>query len=179
MTPIRDEFDRWLEEESAGLRQHWDSPELWPRIAGSLEVEKRGMPQSSGFRWSWMAAAAAAFILLLAPAGWLVWKARPVNPALMTESALREARQAEQSYAKSIERLSILAAPKLHNPPSPLIASYRERLLLLDDAIAALKVEADRNPYNDHLQRELLAIYREKQKTLEGILDDSKTPVAP
>ena len=178
MTPIRDEFDRWLEDEAAGLRRHWDSPELWPRIAGSLEVERRSQPSTISRR-TWLVAVAASIFLLLLPAALLIWRSQPRDPVLMTEEALGEARAAEKAYAASIERLSKVAAPRIQIPPSALAASYRERLLLLDDAIAGLKAEAARNPYNDHLQSELLAIYREKQKTLEGILREGKDNVTP
>lgn len=178
MTPIRDEFDRWLEEEAEGLRRHWDSPELWPRIAGSLEAERRPAPRKWTAR-AWFLAAAAALLLVAAPAALMVWRTQPRDPVLMTEDALEQARKAERAYAESIERLSILAAPRLQNPPTALASSYRERLLMLDDALAAVKAEAGRNPYNDHLQRELLSIYQEKQKTLEGILSDVKQNAAP
>lgn len=170
MTPIRDEFDRWLEGESPSLRKHWDAPELWPRIAGSLEAERttrRGA--SGGGRW----AAAAAVLFLLAPAVYWLLNTPKEPPPLLTESALEEVREAETVYARSIDDLAKLAAPRIASSPSPLIASYREKLLLLDDAIAALKDESGRNPYNHHLRKELLALYREKRATLEGVLREN------
>jgi hypothetical protein len=175
MTPIRDEFDRWLEEEAPGLRQHWDSPELWPRIAGSLEAERKHAPLPH--RRPWLAAAAA-LLLLAAPAA-LVYRAQPRDPLLLTEEALADVRSAERAYAQSIDRLAERAVPRLEDRASPLIASYREKLLLLDDAIATLQAEAGRNPYNQFLRNELLALYREKQKTLEGILHDDQKRIAP
>jgi hypothetical protein len=167
MTPIRDEFDRWLEDEAPGLRQHWDSPELWPRIAGSLEAGRKQAPRSSPAR-GWLLAAAAAFLLLLPAA--LLWRTQPRDPALLTEDALASAQQAERAYAASIEQLAKLAAPRLQSPPSPAVIAWRERLLLLDSALASVRAEAARNPYNHHLQTELIAIYREKQQTLQDIL---------
>lgn len=175
MTPIRDEFDRWLEETAPSLRQRWDTPELWPRIAGSLE-EERGRANRPATR-SWMAAVAA-LVILIAPVAWLLRTSHVERRALLTEQALEEVRDAEQAYAKSIDRLSQLAAPRLENPQSPIISSYREKLMVIDDAIAALKIEAGRNPYNDHLRRELLALYQDKQNTLKGILDESSSHTA-
>jgi len=177
MTPIRDEFDRWLEEQAPSLRRHWDSPELWPRIAGSLEVERgRVGPPSRGSGWA--IGMAAALALVLAPAGWWLWKSHARDPMLLTDQTLKEVQSAEQAYAQSIEKLSKQAAPRLENPPTELISSYREKLMLLDSAISALKAEADRNPYNHYVQRELLALYKDKQQTLEGILHDTANPPA-
>lgn len=175
MTPIRDEFDRWLEDTAPSLRKRWDSPELWPKIAGSLE-EERGRASRPATR-SWMAAAAAV-LFLLTPVGYLLWTSHAERQAFLTDQALQEVQDAEAAYARSIEKLNHLAAPRLENPQSPIISSYREKLMVLDDAIAALKIEAGRNPYNDHLRRELLALYQDKQNTLKGILNESSSQTA-
>jgi hypothetical protein len=54
------------------------------------------------------------------------------------------------------------------------MANYREKLLVLDSAIADLKSQAGINPANGHLRRQLLAMYQEKQDTLEQILEAKK-----
>jgi hypothetical protein len=62
--------------------------------------------------------------------------------------------------------------PKMRNPESPILSSYREKLLLIDSAIGELHNQVDRNRFNAHLRQELLLIYQEKQHTLEEILKD-------
>ena len=172
MTPIRDEFDDWLDREAAQLRHEWESPGLWPRIRDSLELERR-RPRALG-SWRTWALVAAMLAFILAPLSWWRWKPSPPNPdsVLLTDRALSEVQKAEAAYARSIEQLSRLAAPRVQNPPSALIGAYREKLLVLDSAIADLAAEAERNPYNHYIRRELLALYHEKQQTLEGILHE-------
>ncbi len=45
--------------------------------------------------------------------------------------------------------------------------------MLLDSAIAEMRAEADRNRFNTHLRKELLAMYREKQRTLQDLMKGS------
>lgn len=170
---MREDFDRWLDSEAPLLRRHWDSPELWPRIAGSLEVERgRRAPASSrGLRWT--LGLAASLALLMVPSAWLVWKSQTQTPALLTDQAMLEVQSAERLYAQSIDKLAAQAGSRIANPPTALAASYKEKLLVLDSAIASLRAEADRNPYNHHIRRELLALYREKQQTLEELIDET------
>jgi hypothetical protein len=54
---------------------------------------------------------------------------------------------------------------------SSLLARYREKLRLLDAAIATCRAELDRNRFNAHLRRELLSMYQEKQRTLEQLME--------
>jgi len=91
---------------------------------------------------------------------------------LLTEVALGEVERAETNYIRSIERLSKLAAPKLQSADSPLLANYREKLLVLDSAIAECRAQLDQNRFNAHLRRELLVIYQMKQATLTEVLQE-------
>ena len=50
------------------------------------------------------------------------------------------------------------------------MVSYREKLMLLDDAIKECQTNIERNRQNAHLRRQLLAIYSEKQRTLQDVL---------
>ena len=50
--------------------------------------------------------------------------------------------------------------------------NYREKLALLDSAIADLRSGIEQNRYNTHLRRELLAAYREKQQTLQNLMKE-------
>jgi hypothetical protein len=103
----------------------------------------------------------------------------PVQPAavrspqrLLTDEALAEVQRAETAYIASIERLSRLAAPKLQSAESPLLVNYREKLLVLDSAIAECRAQLDQNRFNAHLRNELLSIYQMKQATLTEVLQE-------
>ena len=170
------------------MHQEWDSAALWPRIEEAL---KQQSPASNG-KWfhrifggwnlglaQWQVAAAA--LLLLTLTGSAIWfvahprggKVSP-NVALLNDSTVNEVERAEAVYERAIDKLDAQARPQLENSPSPLMANYREKLLVLDSAIADLKSQAGINPANGHLRRELLAMYQEKQDTLEQILEAKK-----
>lgn len=91
---------------------------------------------------------------------------------LLTEEALSEVERTEAAYIRSIDRLSKMAAPQLQQAGTPLMANYREKLLLLDSAIADCRAQLDQNRFNGHLRRELLAIYQMKQVTLTEVLQE-------
>ena len=50
------------------------------------------------------------------------------------------------------------------------MVSYKEKLMLLDDAIAECQQNIEQNRKNAHLRKQLLAIYLEKQQTLREVL---------
>ena len=54
------------------------------------------------------------------------------------------------------------------------MANYREKLFVLDSAIDDLRAQAGQNPSNAHLRYELLAMYQEKQRTLEEIVEEKR-----
>lgn len=181
------EWEAWQEiaEAAPALRKQWESPELWPRIRQSLEAEaesagRRRWWRAGSFRPlspHWQVATAALILVLSGLGGWMML--RPSQPAsveeerrLLTEQALDEIERSEGAYLKSIDKLSQLAAPKVRNPESAILSSYREKLLLIDSAIGELRNQVERNRFNAHLRQELLLIYQEKQHTLEEILKD-------
>lgn len=84
---------------------------------------------------------------------------------------LTQVESAESAYVKAIDKLAAGAKPQLDNPETPLLANYREKLLVLDSAIDDLRAQTGQNPSNAHLRYELLAMYQEKQRTLEEILE--------
>ena len=49
--------------------------------------------------------------------------------------------------------------------------SYREKLLLLDSAIAETRARVERNRFNARLRQELLSLYQEKQSTLQQVVN--------
>jgi hypothetical protein len=158
---------------AGGLREEWDSPELWPRIQSALAAE----PKPARYRWfDWKMVTALAAALVLA-AGLLTFftmrlhpPTNPEGPDFLTEQALKEVEQSEAAYAKSINKLSALAPRKLQQAPAPLSAAYREKLMLLDASIAELRSTIADNRFNARLQTELAKLYREKHDTLQEIM---------
>ena len=80
-------------------------------------------------------------------------------------------RKRETAYVQAIDKLAADAKPQLDKPETPLMANYREKLQVLDSAIDDLRAQAGENPSNAHLRYQLLAMYQEKQKTLEEVLE--------
>ena len=93
---------------------------------------------------------------------------------MLKSKALTEAEHAESAYVQAIDRLAADAKPQIDNPATPLMGNYREKLLVLDSAIDDLRAQTGQNPSNAHLRYELLAMYQEKQRTLEEILEEKR-----
>ncbi len=181
------ELRAWKNLSSAAseLHQEWDSPALWPRIEQALAQQSVATKNSgwqrffrswnfSGLQWQ-TAAVALLLIALTASAVWFLRNPRtsPVeqNQALLNDRAVNDVERAEAVYEQAIDKLDAQARPQLQNSSAPLLANYREKLLVLDSAIADLKSQASMNPANGHVRRELLAMYHEKQDTLEQVLE--------
>jgi len=99
----------------------------------------------------------------------------PIEPgAFLTAQTLKEVQRAETAYVQAIEKLSAAVGPTLRDSSTPLAAMYREKLSLLDSAIADLKAGVEGNRYNAYLQMQLATLYQEKQKTLEEWLENAK-----
>jgi hypothetical protein len=169
------------------LRDYSASPSLWPRIERAL-AEEAARKAQRGERWNWFSrfprfslgwqtALAGAFVLILTvSAGWLYLR-RPIvepNPddkSLLKSNALKDVETAEAAYGRAIDKLAAEARPQLENPATPLLANYHEKLLVLDSAIADLRAQTGLNPSNAQLRYQLLAMYQEKQHTLEEVLE--------
>jgi hypothetical protein len=154
------------------LHQEWESPGLWTRIEAEMVASGRTRKVIPIWRW----AAAAAAIIVMAAVLLQPWKPvrRPQNRDFLTEETLRQVQQAEAAYAQSIDRLSKVAGAGLEQSPTPLAAAYREKLTVLDSAIADLKANIAANRYNVYLQNQLASLYREKQNTLQEWLQNAK-----
>jgi predicted transcriptional regulator len=150
------------------LRATWSNDMLWPRIQRALRQEQRG----NGARLWQIAAAIALFVGV----GALVWTAhrqtqqQEFDNAIMRTAAVDEVEKAEQAHLNAIDHLEKIAQPKLDDASTSLMVSYREKLMLLDDAIKECQTNIERNRQNAHLRRQLLAIYSEKQRTLQDVL---------
>lgn len=170
------------------LQQYKEDAELWSRIEDSLIQEKQTQMVRDGFwgrlrLWgkiplAWQAALAGTLVVVLALSVVYVVRHRvPTdsgeNPFLKN-SALAEVERTERDYMNAIDKLAAQARPELDAPSTPLMASYKEKLMVLDSAIDELRAEAGRNPSNAHLRYELLAMYQEKQETLQEVLETKR-----
>jgi len=171
------------------MRDYTKSPAFWPRIESALAEEAVRKSQRTE-RWSWLSlfpriplgwqtAVAGAFVLVLTiSAGWFYFH-RPDRPeehdkSLLKSAALENVERAEAVYVQAIDKLAEETKPQLENPVTPLLANYHEKLVVLDSAIADLRAQAGLNPSNAQLRHQLLAMYQEKQHTLEEVLEARK-----
>lgn len=168
------------------LRDYPESPSLWPRIERVLAEEPvRKTQRAESRRWfsrlpnlslRWQTAVAGAFVLVLTiSAGW-IYIHRPEHTndrdqSLLKSKALKEVESTESAYERAIDKLAADAKLQLDNPATPLLANYHEKLLVLDSAIADLRAQAGLNPSNAQVRYQLLAMYQEKQHTLEEVLE--------
>ena len=151
------------------MHAEWRSDLLWARIERSLASQRRGT------RWhAWQIAAAIAMTALLAGGTWFGLRVRAERAAfdrtILREKALADVESAERAHLEAIDRLEKVAGPKLAGGDTPLMVSYKEKLMLLDDAINECQTNIQQNRQNAHLRKQLLAVYSEKQRTLEDIL---------
>jgi hypothetical protein len=151
-----------------GMHTTWNNDMLWPRIARALGAEKRHVRSRI---WQ----IAAGFLLLLS-IGLFAWNANEkvrtdrFNQTILQASAVDAVEKTEKAHLAAIDNLEKVAQPKLEDASTPLLVSYKEKLMLLDDAIAECQASIDRNRQNAHLRKQLLAIYSEKQRTLQQVL---------
>jgi hypothetical protein len=172
------------------LKKAWESRELWPKIRESLVRESfaagaarppERAPRTAPTWPAWIPIAAIATLFVVSFLGLQVFRPSlgdrqifgvrsfPKAP-LMTDTALSDVEKSEREYVRSIENLARVAQPRLDAAETPLLLSYREKLLLLDSAIAELNGQIELNRYNTHLRRQLLGVYAEKQETLREVM---------
>jgi hypothetical protein len=173
------------------LQDYSPNPELWTRIERTLREEgARGAQRAERKGWfsflrnipvGWQTALAGAFVLILTVSlSWILVIREPgdkpgkPDSSLLKSAALREVESAETAYEKAIGKLATEAKPQLDDPATPLLANYQEKLQVLDSAIADLRAQAGVNPSNAQLRYQLLAMYQEKQRTLQEVLEMKK-----
>ncbi len=158
------------------LQATWNSDLLWPRIERAIKVERRSTRTRV-----WQIAAA---FLLLAALGATVWIAQrrmhaaEFDEAILKASAVDEVEQAEKAHTAAINHLETLASAKLDQASTPLMVSYKEKLMMLDDAIAECQTAIDKNRQNAYLRAQLLTMYSEKQRTLRDVLREDNDHVS-
>jgi hypothetical protein len=179
----RNEYRIWNEisAEAKQLHCEWESPDLWPTIRQSIEAARPAKRRRMEWK-HWTFAAAALMIVLFAVLRWPQITTfdeqenhRPGRAGseqdFLTEQALKNVENNETAYRRSIEELSRLAQAKLANrTSSPILASYREQLLMVDSAIVETRSNVAQNRFNVRLQTELADLYRDKQQILREVL---------
>lgn len=196
----REELEMWREISVAasGMRRHWESPLLWPSIRHALQQESQAPERRAWWNaifpaWApsagWQVAVAALVLVVLSGVSvvllHLIGSKTPADVTiqqvqdrqqqrLLTEQALRDVEAAEADYMNKIDRLAQIAAPKLQKSDSALMASYREKLIVLDATIAELRANVEQNRFNANLRTELLNMYQEKQRTLQAVMGDGQ-----
>jgi hypothetical protein len=185
-----EELRAWKQLSAAAneLRDYQESPALWARIETSLRQQQAAPPPRKSFWGSldfwrhilpaWQSAMVGALVVALAVSSGYLYTHRPVSPMdpgnkLLKTRALAEVERTEREYMSAIDKLGAEANPQL-NADTPLMAGYREKLLVLDSAIADLRTQAGGNPSNAHLRYQLLAMYQEKQQTLQDVLETKR-----
>jgi hypothetical protein len=158
------------------LHTTWNNELLWPRIERAIRNERRSTRTRV-----WQIAAA---LLLLAALGATAWmaqrrvRANDFDETILRASAVDEVEKAEQAHIAAINRLETLAGSKLDQPATPLLVSYKEKLMMLDDAIAQCQSAIDKNRQNAYLRTQLLTMYSEKQQTLRDVLREENHHVS-
>lgn len=166
-----------LSQTAASMRTTWQNDQLWPRIERSIDAERWRSPS-----WWWQVAAAV--VLTVGMGGTLFQLVREetreaaFDRIILQVSAMDEVERAERAHLKAIENLEGLTDARLEESGTPLLDSYKEKLMLLDDAIAECQINIDSNRQNAHLRKQLLAMYTDKQRTLQDVLREDSSNVS-
>ena len=165
-----------------GLREEWETPDLWPGIRKALAAEqKAAKPRGLVGRLDWrmMAAIAAALVVGISLLIMRSTRQAPTPAArqdsdFLTEQTLQEVERTEAAYRASIDKLTRLAEPRLSASGNPAAVAAREKLLVLDGEIASVRSAVSRNRFNSQMQAGLADLYRDKQETLKEILQSAQ-----
>ena len=164
-------LDSWheLSTTATSLHETWPSDLLWPRIERSIRTEAKRRTAAR----LWQAAAALFLAAILGAGAWFGLRSREAkqfDARILRVDVMDDVDRAEKQHVAAIDRLEGMAQTKIDDPATPLMISYKEKLLVLDDAIAQCQTAIDHNRQNAHLRRQLLAMYSEKQRTLQDVL---------
>lgn len=160
-------LDDWREISDTARSMHvsWEGDLLWPRIRRALRRDLSPLIRI---------AAAAVITITIAGTTWYSMRdtSRDLtfDQKILNVAAVEEVERAEEKHLAAIERLEKTAGPDLESPDNELMANYKEKLMLLDDAIAECQTNIEQNRQNAHLRRQLLSMYSEKQRTLQAVM---------
>jgi len=147
------------------MQASWESDTLLPRIQRSLRRDRSPLLRI-----------AAAAVITLSISGTAWYAMRDTNrdmtfdQKILNVAAVDDVERAEQAYLAAIARLESAADPELAAAETPVMVSYREKLMLIDDAIAEVQANIEANRQNAYLRRQLLSMYSEKQRTLQAVV---------
>ena len=170
-----------IEETARSMRGTWQNDLLWPRIERALKNESRQRPPRTKKLWQM----AAGLLLAIGLGGTVLYAVRvqthdaAFDRDILRLTAMDEVERAEQSHLQAIQQLERVAEPKLDDAQTPLMVSYKEKLMLLDEAIAECQANIDQNRQNAHLRKQLLAMYTDKQQTLTDVLREDNDVTNP
>lgn len=178
-----------IEETARSMRGTWQNDLLWPRIERALKHQREGalenIHQQRPSRRKWLWQIAAGFLLTIGLGGTVFYAVRvqshdaAFDRDILRLTAMDEVERAERIHLEAIERLERVAEPKLDDAQTPLMASYKEKLMLLDEGIAECQARIDQNQQNAHLRKQLLAMYTDKQQTLTDVLREDNDVTNP
>mgnify|MGYP001792996684 CR=1 FL=1 len=166
-----------ISETAQTLQADWRSDTLWPRIQRALAAEK----QNRFIATTWRAAAAVVFVAGLGAGGWFADRhsqEAAFGRHIISVSARDDVEKAEQAHLAAIDHIEKVADSKIEANNSPLMVSYKEKLMLLDDAIAVCQSVIQKNRQNAYLRAQLLTMYSEKQRTLPAVLREKNHPAS-
>jgi HD superfamily phosphodiesterase len=144
---------------------------LWPRIERAIRDDKRRRRTSV-----WQIAAALFLLAALGATAWIAQRRMHANDfdnTILRVAAVDEVERAEQAHIAAINHLEALTASKLDQPSTPLLVSYKDKLMMLDDAIAECQGAINKNRQNAYLRTQLLTMYSEKQRTLQDVIREA------
>ena len=169
----REILDDWhdIGRTARSMTASWESDLLQARIRRRLS-EETGRGSRGGQVWRF--AAAALLTISIGATAWYAVRDTTRDSAfeqkILGVAAVDEVERAEEAYLAAIERLEEVAKAESDHADTPLMVSYREKLMLIDDAIAEVQAGIDENRENAHLRRQLLSMYSEKQRTLQAMV---------
>jgi hypothetical protein len=163
----REVLAEWNEisDTAKAMKASWQSDLLLPRIQRSMRRDTSPLLRI---------AAAAVITMTIGGTAWYAMRDTNRDMAfdqkILNVAAVDEVERTEEAYLAAIDRLEKVAEPELESPGTELMTNYKEKLMLLDDAIAECQSNIEQNRQNAHLRRQLLSMYSEKQRTLQAVV---------
>jgi hypothetical protein len=167
----REVLAEWNEisDTAKSMKASWQSDLLLPRIQRSMRRDTSPLLRI---------AAAAVITMTIGGTAWYAMRDTNRDMAfdqkILNVAAVDEVERTEEAYLAAIDRLEKVAEPELESGDTELMTNYKEKLMLLDDAIAECQTNIEQNRQNAHLRRQLLSMYSEKQRTLQAVVREGE-----